>query len=351
MNPVLAPSPEAGDQADASAMPYRSLPVRCWCGADASKDFGTSYVWCTECDTLVCRSSLGPRGAEVVDDERDFYGIGYWTHRQAERRGFPTIEERARRDLPERCVFWLRTLLGFVAPDGRLFEVGAAHGGFLHLARLAGFHVDGVELSPTVVEFARTAFGVALRAGSFARADLPEQSQDAIAAFDVLEHFIDPRTELERIRRALKPGGVLICQTPRFPVEAFGTLAARNDRFIEHLSAPEHLYLFSQRSLERILAEAGFDRVTFETPLFDYDMFAVAGGTGTRRTSDAVVDDLLRTPSGRTALALLELHAGGEELRDVASARQAVIDELKRACDERLALIEELDALLRARNG
>jgi 2-polyprenyl-3-methyl-5-hydroxy-6-metoxy-1,4-benzoquinol methylase len=286
---------------------------------------------------------------EVVDDERDFYGIGYWTNHQASF-AFPKIDERSRRDLPERCLFWLRAMLEFASPGGRVFEIGASHGGFLHLARLAGFHVDGVEISATVVDFARATFDVALRTAPFEKVDLPDRSQDVIAAFDVLEHFVDPCAALRRMRLALEPAGLLMLQTPQFPAESFQTLTASGHRFIEQLRAPEHQYLFSRRSIQRILAESGFEGVTFEPALFDYDMFVVAGGTGTRRTPEAIAGDLMQTPSGRTALAMLELHSETEGLRDVASARQAVIDGLKRACDERLALIEELDAVVRRLN-
>jgi 2-polyprenyl-3-methyl-5-hydroxy-6-metoxy-1,4-benzoquinol methylase len=296
---------------------------------------------------LVCRSSFGPDDVEVVDDARDFYGIGYWTHHQAQACGFPMLEERSRLDLPQRCVYWLRSVLRFARPAGRLFEVGASHGGFLHLARLAGFEIDGVEMSPAVVEYAQSTFGVTLRSGTVERVELPRHSQDVIVAFDVLEHLVDPCAALARLRVALKPGGLLVLQTPDFPVESYETLAGRGDRFIEQLRAPEHQYLFSRRSIERILAEMGFGGVVYEPPLFDYDMFVIAGGTGTKRSDDAIAEDLMTRPSGRTTLALLELHAERDGLRDVASHRQAVIDDLKQACDERLALIEKLDGVLR----
>ena len=324
--------------------------MRCWCGETAAKDFTSSYAWCTACDTLVCRSSFGPGGVEVVDDARDFYGIGYWTHHQAEACGFPMLQERSRLDLPERCVYWLRSVLRFARPRGRLFEVGASHGGFLHLARLAGFDIDGIEMSPAVVEHARNTFGITLRSGTVERADLPRESQDVIVAFDVLEHLVDPCAALARLRLSLKPGGLLVVQTPDFPVAPYETLSVRGDRFIEQLRAPEHQYLFSRRSVERLLSEAGFGDVVFQPPLFDYDMFLIAGGPGDRRSDDAIADDLMTRPGGRTTLALLELYAANEALRDVASDRQAVIDDLKQACDERLALIEKLDGVVRHMN-
>jgi SAM-dependent methyltransferase len=324
--------------------------LRCWCGAETAKDFGATYAWCGACDTLVCRSSFGPNGVAVVDDQRDFYGIGYWTHHQTDAFGFPAIRERSRRDLPERCVYWLQTLLRYAPAAGRLFEVGASHGGFLHLARLAGFEIDGVEMSPAVVEIAGATFGVAIRAGTFESVELAEGSQDVIVAFDVVEHFLDPRAALAHMRRALKPDGVLLLQTPHFPVEPFDVLTERGDRFIEQLRAPEHVYLFSRASIEAILRETGFDDVAFEPALFEYDMFLVAGRGLARRSAEDVAGELLATPPGRTVLALLDLYAGNADLRGIAAARQTVIDELKHACDERLALIEELDRALRTRN-
>jgi hypothetical protein len=81
--------------------------------------------------------------AEVRDDSRDFYGREYWFSTQEELLGLPNLERRARLDLPERCLYWLRTILKYKRPPARVLEIGAAHGGFIAELRWCGVWIRG----------------------------------------------------------------------------------------------------------------------------------------------------------------------------------------------------------------
>ena len=74
----------------------------CWCGNRELLEFSTDYRRCAVCETLV---STG--GVEASSR----YSADYWFSRQTAELGLPDITERARLDLPERCIHWLRTLL------------------------------------------------------------------------------------------------------------------------------------------------------------------------------------------------------------------------------------------------
>jgi SAM-dependent methyltransferase len=141
----------------------------------------------------------------VDDDDTDLYGSRCWTTHQVERR-FPPIEERERTDLTERCLHWLRALLRYRRPPARVLEIGAAHGGFVRLARLAGFDAVGIEMSPAVVERARRTFDVDMRVGPLESAGFADAAFDVVASFDVLEHLAQPETTLREIRRVLTRG-------------------------------------------------------------------------------------------------------------------------------------------------
>jgi hypothetical protein len=84
----------------------------------------------------------------VVDDAHDFYGKNYWFTHQEGDLGLPNIITRARIDLPERCLYWLRTLLKYKLPPAKVLELGSAHGGFVALLQWAGFEAMGSEVSP-----------------------------------------------------------------------------------------------------------------------------------------------------------------------------------------------------------
>jgi SAM-dependent methyltransferase len=332
--------------------PVAPWHARCWCDPNARLvSFAAGYLRCTACDTLVCAMPPVRSTAGVVDDAADFYGARYWTSHQTESLGNPAIAERARDDLAERCIYWLRALLGYRRAPARLLEIGASHGGFLRLAQLAGFDATGIELSPSVVRFAQRTFDVDMRVGPLEAAGIAGGAFDVVVAFDVLEHFDDPEAALREIRRVLRPGGIVVLQTPDYPVRDADELLAANDPFLAHLRAPEHVFLFSKRAAVNILARTGFPCAAFAPPLFGYDMFVVAGTElPVRGTRDDVARALLASPDGRVVLALIDLFERGEQMRTVAAERLTVIEGLNEACGERLAVIELLDRALKQRS-
>ena len=256
---------------------------RCWCGAmSLPAPFTGDYARCAACETLVSTVPPAVRGERVIDDSTDFYGVQYWTRYQTDQRGLPPIAERSRGDLSERCIHWLRALLTYRRPPARMLEIGAAHGGFLRLAQLAGFDATGIEMSPSIVDFARRTFDVDMRLGPLEAAGFADATFDIVVAFDVLEHVRDPGAMLREIRRVLRPEGIVLVQTPQYPGRDAHQLVAARDPFLVHLCAPEHLYLFSAPALEKILALTGFPSATFLPAIFAYDMFAVASARSSR---------------------------------------------------------------------
>ena len=219
----------------------------------------------------------GPEIAHVGDEARDFYGREYWFSYQEAHLGNPPLPARTRLDLPERCLYWLRTLLAYQRPPARVLELGSAHGGFIALLRWAGFDATGLEISPWVVGFARATFEVPILLGPVEAQRLEAASLDVIALMDVLEHLHDPTGTMRRCLDLLKPGGILLIQTPCFPGDAaFETMAGRNPDFRKILEPREHLYLFSQRSIREFFDRLGAHHLVFEPALFpQYDMCAV----------------------------------------------------------------------------
>ena len=122
--------------------------LRCWCGNTTLEPFSTAYLHCSLCQTLVSQAWQEQDVTHVVDDAHDFYGKNYWFTHQEGDLGLPNIITRARIDLPERCLYWLRTLLKYKLPPAKVLELGSAHGGFVALLQWAGFEAMGSEVSP-----------------------------------------------------------------------------------------------------------------------------------------------------------------------------------------------------------
>ena len=168
---------------------------RCWCGNIALEPFSTDYVRCAACETLVLAKMPALEELLVRDDAHDFYGWNYFT-RLAKEHGQPSIQERARIDLPGRCIYWLNTLLKFRLPPGSILELGSAHGGFVALMRQAGFDATGLELSPRLAEFARTTFDIPMLVGPVESQVIDAESLDAVVLMDFLEHLRNPMATL-----------------------------------------------------------------------------------------------------------------------------------------------------------
>ena len=283
----------------------------CWCGDPRQFAYSKEYNVCRSCGTLISRAATSPESFAVVDDANELYSRDYWLNRQSQKYGLPPIQQRARLDLPERCVHWLRLLLTLKLPPARTLEIGCAHGGFVALMNWAGFVATGTEMSPWVVDYARQIFGIDVRAGPLeGQSDLIEASFDAIILNDVLEHLPDPIQTMNTAKRLLKPDGVIVIQTPEYKEHLdFEQVAQANDPFLQHMENKndEHLYLYSRRSTEHLWDRLGFSQVAFEQPVFAYDLYYVDSRAPLGRRTAAEIDDaLLRTPAGRLVLALLD---------------------------------------------
>jgi len=136
---------------------------------------------------------------------------------------------------------------------GLLLDVGAATGILMDLARRRGWAVEGVEPSAWAVRTARKRYGLEVREGVFEFVPLPAAAYDAVTMVDVIEHTARPADAVARAAEVLKPGGILCVVTP--DVRSFAARLA--GRRWWHFR-PAHLSYFSRRSLDALLAWAGF---------------------------------------------------------------------------------------------
>ncbi|MGH7332120.1 MAG: methyltransferase domain-containing protein [Candidatus Rokuibacteriota bacterium] len=282
----------------------------CWCGNADLAAFGAGYWRCSACQTLVSAQMPGPEIARVTDEEGDLYGREYWFSHQEEHLGQPSILARARSDLSERCLHWLRTVLKYKQPPADVLELGCAHGGFVAMLRWAGFDATGLEISGWVVDFAQRTFDVPVLRGPLQDQDIPPASLDVIVLMDVLEHLHDPSETMGGCLRLLKPDGILLIQTPRYPERSsYEDMVAGGGRFLEMLQPAEHLYLFSRASISALFSRLGTGDVVFEPAFFaEYDMFLVVG-RGLLTPLPAAEGDwsLSAPPTARLVRALLDL--------------------------------------------
>jgi 2-polyprenyl-3-methyl-5-hydroxy-6-metoxy-1,4-benzoquinol methylase len=154
--------------------------------------------------------------------------------------------------------------------DGRsdlsLFDVGAGDGEFLALAREAGFAVSGNELHPGAIALAAERYGVDLQLGELGTLGLVER-YDALTMWCVLAHVEDVGQLLEDCWFALKPGGTLFLQTPRWTradrlaLSALRASGGRVARIVDRRVAEHHWQLHTADSVTALLQRHGFAEV------------------------------------------------------------------------------------------
>ncbi|NOY35620.1 MAG: class I SAM-dependent methyltransferase [bacterium] len=139
---------------------------------------------------------------------------------------------------------------------GKFLEVGAGSGDFLHLLKEKGYNAEGVELSRRAVEQAKENYNSDLFCGTLNEAAFNDYFFDFIAMYHVLEHVPNPLPLLKEVNRVLKPGGVLLIELPHVT----GVDARLSRRLLENiLDYPNHLYLFPQKTIKKMLLKSGFE--------------------------------------------------------------------------------------------
>jgi SAM-dependent methyltransferase len=145
----------------------------------------------------------------------------------------------------------------------RLVEVGCMHGDFVGQAAAAGYRAQGLDLSGTAVaEAARRRPGL-VGYGTLDDAT-PDASLDVVAAFNVIEHMDEPQRFLDHVRRVLRPGGVLVLETPaqeslyHHALVLRGHLMPRRPRLEIGMHPGTHIYKFGRATWRKILCARGF---------------------------------------------------------------------------------------------
>lgn len=288
--------------------------LKCWCGNSNLLPFSDHYLKCGQCLTLV---SAGKKEEDYYkgDDFGDsLYGKDYWLNHVVQL-GTPDIVERARFDLVERDIYWLRDILQYNLPPGKSIELGCCHGGSVYLMQLAGFDAIGTEMSPWLCDLADKMFNVKMLCGAFETLDLAPESFNVVSMYDVLEHLIDPFAAIEKVARILREDGVLAIQTPwcRELDKSFEDLDHEGADFLVHLKEDEHLYLFTKESIVKMLRKAGFNSFAFEPQIFGYDMWLFASKSPFKKNNSSDVEAYLsRTPHGRLVLGFMDLYKKNE---------------------------------------
>jgi len=238
----------------------KTSPVPCvLCGGREFRPYmqcaGFAYVRCPGCSLV----QINPQSEQKsvlerysgnaylnyeLENEANFFALGKLALMDA---GLPEIEREFGPAESETSLSPRRS-----APP-RLLEAGCATGALLEFLRGRGWDVCGVEVSREEAEYARAKRGLDIRSVPLEEVRFPGNHFDLVTASHLIEHLNNPRSFVREVFRILKPGGRFLVTTPNcagFQARLFGNLW-RSAIF-------DHLYLFSKKTLARLLREEGF---------------------------------------------------------------------------------------------
>jgi len=155
----------------------------------------------------------------------------------------------------------VRHISSFV-PKGKWIDIGCGTGEILFAAKGLGWNVRGVESDAAEADFARSQ-GIEILEEFIDQENAGRIVADAdvVSLINILEHTIDPTALLQAIAAPLQAGAKVVMEVPRHPSLSslcsvcFPELAAR------HIYPPDHLHIFTERSLQLMLSAANLQAV------------------------------------------------------------------------------------------
>jgi len=161
-----------------------------------------------------------------------------------------------------------KNIVPHVRPESRVLEVGCYTGYLLSLIEggVPGVHVVGLDPSAFAAQVGRTRRGIDIRVGSIFD-DVISEPCDVVVVIHVLEHVVDLRAFLGRLRGFLVADGVLYLEVPdaaRFSLlpNSRDPAGGRTEPYLEFNF--EHINYFTRTSLTNLMRSNGFEPLVVE---------------------------------------------------------------------------------------
>lgn len=149
-----------------------------------------------------------------------------------------------------------------------ILDIDCGEGAFLDLAKRAGLHTAGIEISPhaalVAVQKGHEIFCNSVEEASFP----PGVRFDIITMWDILEHLHQPNQALRNVFVSIAPGGRLFIATPmigsvydRLGILLHRLSGGRFNQLLRMCWSREHLFRFDREDACQVLRSIGFANV------------------------------------------------------------------------------------------
>ena len=140
-----------------------------------------------------------------------------------------------------------------------ILDVGTGGGEFAYLLKCLGHDLHGIEPNKGYAGYSVAEYGLTVQTGFIQDECFDHERFDVITIWHVLEHTEDPCLVLGKLRRLLKPEGVLVVEVPN--IEAI----CQSPKSTFHEA---HLFNFNSKTLSKMGEKAG---LIAESHLFSFD--------------------------------------------------------------------------------
>lgn len=210
-------------------------------------------VWDEEREMLV--TSPRPDKSELPSY---YQSEDYISHTDSRKNFTDKIYQRVKKHMLQKKLKWIEKK---IPGKGRILDIGAGTGDFLVEAKLKGWKVNGIEPN----EKARSQALLKNIKLAPDTSNFKSEKFDVITMWHVLEHVYDLKSQIIEVEHLLKKDGLLVIAVPNFK-------SYDAQYYKEHWAAfdvPRHLWHFSQRSFEHLLAGTEFNKIDSRPLIFD----------------------------------------------------------------------------------
>ncbi len=148
----------------------------------------------------------------------------------------------------------LGSLHGYLNEQPAMLDVGCSVGATLRGAEQLGWKATGVDVSQAAVDICR-ANGLDAHVIQGPGLPFEDATFDVLTNWHVIEHVEDVLATLAEWNRVLKPGGIMILETPNSSYLKARILRAQYRKFWPAI----HLYTFNRQNLSSLLSQSGFE--------------------------------------------------------------------------------------------
>ncbi|MBT3274875.1 MAG: class I SAM-dependent methyltransferase [Spirochaetales bacterium] len=216
------------------------------CGSDSFAPLWSfenySFVQCISC-------SLVYQNPQPIQDVlTDRYDEEYFDYEQANEESFFELMSLGLNDI------------GFDEVSSKLhagnrsfLDIGCATGRLIGELQQRDWQVQGVEVCAPAARHGIDLYHVPIHIGTLESADF-QSTFSVIHCSHLIEHLTDPRAFVENVKRQLSPDGIFIITTPNISGFQAKLMGPKWRSVIA-----DHMFLFSKRTLTRLLGDCGFD--------------------------------------------------------------------------------------------